>query len=717
MSIRNAKGQMAIFFVLSFQMLFILFAMTINVTLVVHDKINLQNSLDLAVYYGASKQAEVLNAISHINYQMRQNYKLLAWRYRVLSSVTLTQGGELKDFPVYREAWCPQNREGKGRPCHPIPNSKCKTTIYPNGYCDIAYNVCVSASAWSRSIKDGQGSINICLNDGFDPPQIEPLKNIATFISANALAAAAQEKLRDSINVSCGKEKSLNKIMANLFLSHFRLDQKDRKIMIKAIYDASLKQGRDLDGNFIEDGARKVFRKNLNFTNQKNYRHQIEGTEFFNSLTERNFEEIFEAINILPILFFLRLDGTCGGNSVPLITNKEDFDTIKFKNFTDAYQDLFDLNMRDRVSNIDHNNLGTLTLGFSKKLEPLIFYAGISNLNYSYLPQLFSPKPSEVEKRQLKALSFAKPFGSQIGPDYNDKNIDPIIHPQILGNASTVSVDFYNSQPNYSRYPGDKWGLIDRQIHDPAGTPFLIKTDSNTGSPYRIDSFDHLQTSDALSRTEKDGTLIPNHFVRLMEMAAVFPDLFDLTYYNISPSYMTTYFPRICSLIGQGGSCGPIVYGESESQAFIRGDFGYDPQEAAMHGYYMQQNAGGPKIHSSIWPWFLLKGENKVGQPVNVKPFRTETTNFEDFTQMIRYPYWVQDPAHFLTSWLPPTINKSRYEDYSFPEDFAKCYKPTDKVPSACAVGGRAGYSVKLFSCNIAKTLNNKPAFADIECP
>ena len=58
--------------------------MSINVGLVVYDKINMQNSLDLAAYYGASKQAEVLNAMAHINYQMRQNWKLLTFRYRIL---------------------------------------------------------------------------------------------------------------------------------------------------------------------------------------------------------------------------------------------------------------------------------------------------------------------------------------------------------------------------------------------------------------------------------------------------------------------------------------------------------------------------------------------------------------------------------------------------------------------------------------------------------
>ena len=60
-TLNNEKGQMAIFAALMFQVLFVFFAMAINVSLIVHDKINLQNSADLAAYYGAAKQAEILN--------------------------------------------------------------------------------------------------------------------------------------------------------------------------------------------------------------------------------------------------------------------------------------------------------------------------------------------------------------------------------------------------------------------------------------------------------------------------------------------------------------------------------------------------------------------------------------------------------------------------------------------------------------------------------
>src|SRR4051794_6394598 len=87
LKIANERGQSAILVAMMFNVLFVFFAMGINVALVVHDKINFQNSTDLAAYYAASKQAEILNAIAHENYMIRQSWKLLAWRYRVMGTI------------------------------------------------------------------------------------------------------------------------------------------------------------------------------------------------------------------------------------------------------------------------------------------------------------------------------------------------------------------------------------------------------------------------------------------------------------------------------------------------------------------------------------------------------------------------------------------------------------------------------------------------------
>ena len=81
------RGQIVVFMVLIFQMLFVFISMMVNIGLVVHDKINLQNAVDLSAIYGAQRQAEILNALAHINYQIRQSYKLMAWRYFILGNL------------------------------------------------------------------------------------------------------------------------------------------------------------------------------------------------------------------------------------------------------------------------------------------------------------------------------------------------------------------------------------------------------------------------------------------------------------------------------------------------------------------------------------------------------------------------------------------------------------------------------------------------------
>jgi hypothetical protein len=54
---------------------------TINVGMMVSAKINLQNAADAAAYAGASVQAQHLNQIGYLNYELRRNYKELLFKY------------------------------------------------------------------------------------------------------------------------------------------------------------------------------------------------------------------------------------------------------------------------------------------------------------------------------------------------------------------------------------------------------------------------------------------------------------------------------------------------------------------------------------------------------------------------------------------------------------------------------------------------------------
>ena len=288
MLIKNKRGQIAIFVVLVFQFLFILFAMTINIALVVHDKINFQNSLDLAAYYGAKQQSEVLSAMAHINYQMRQNWKLLAWRYRILGTLLQGKGGG-NDPNNY---WCPQNDGSSSAPSYscisndcrlgdPAPNTQevtqcknsCDTTrTLPYGnYCDLNYFVCISNKVWNRGI--GTSTQNLCIKKGVHIPSItDPISVGGLDPSMTVLVGTATDitnKLRYDANWTCPMEGGLNWLMTQIFLTHFRLDQGDRKTMLREIYKKTLQEGKDLDGKSIFEGAKKVFLKNLTEANKK----------------------------------------------------------------------------------------------------------------------------------------------------------------------------------------------------------------------------------------------------------------------------------------------------------------------------------------------------------------------------------------------------------------------------------------------------------------
>ena len=707
MVIKNSKGQMAIFFVLIFQILFILFAMTLNVALVVHDKINLQNSLDLAAMYGSKKQAEVLNAIAHINYQMRQNYKLLAWRYRVLGSLTLKN--QSIGIP---DAWCPKGGGGLSNDSNCRANADdspfCNNSIYPNNYCDKQFFICISSPIWLRGVG---GTTDYCKKTTTTIPRIPDVPVIAPFFPLNQANTQRNKLARDRVGDNCENETGTSSLITQIFLTHFRLDQKDRKIMIQAIYNKTLKLGRDLDGNSIDAGAEKVFRKNLTYTNRKNYNPPT----FYNSFNGKDFKEFLKPLNIFPILQYLEIGGK-GNNCTGTVkdhTSPAD-DGGLFSEFYREFNTYFRYNENRRFT--PDNHFGILTLGYKKNADLTLYYGAKAEFPYSNVLQLFSPGTSVFV---LKSSSFAKPFGGRIGPD---EEADKILKAQIdfaaLGPGLSEQ-SIVNLQPNYSRYPGDKWGLIDVDIHKIGGKAFLKKTahpDTEVPTPYDISLFDHLNVStraDPLASADNN----PDHFLRIMELMAVFPDVFDITHYSISNNYMETYFDKICSLIGQNNrKCDPrrreAISFPSRHIAYIRGDFGY-PDSLG----YLQKNLQSTKIANSFVPFFFAKDKN----PVNLRD-RT----FQTYTnQNIRYPWLISDPAHFLTSWAPPT-KKERYQDYSFPEKmFAKCYSHTSgssvsellPTPSGCEQGGRSGYSIKTISCNLVATLQPQPNNLREFCP
>ena len=251
--LRHSEGQMAVFVALIFQVLFVFFAMAINVALVVHDKINLQNAVDLAAYYGAQRQAEMLNVIAHKNYQIRQSWKLLTWRYRVLGTM------------------------GLRRPPHPAYNNG-PLTEQPAFSDSSPPSVCVT---YKPNWEEVRGTDNLCQMFLVRIPPLPIVPVIAGFNGINAQIAAFAIELRNRVSRVCDTHGARNFWFAASILKAFREDQKNRKDVIYALAE-NLAQADfiDLDGHSVRVGVESTLRKNLTHGNSDG-QPQV---EFLNSL-------------------------------------------------------------------------------------------------------------------------------------------------------------------------------------------------------------------------------------------------------------------------------------------------------------------------------------------------------------------------------------------------------------------------------------------------
>ena len=721
---KASQGQIAVFLLLAFQFLFILFAATLNVALIVHDKINLQNSADLAAFYGAKKQAEVLNAIAHINYQMRQNYKLLAWRYRILGSLAQPEGLGRTD-----EAWCPKPKQNTSPGSYYLYNctdpyhggSSCPTGPY-HGYCDSNFTLCFSADLWVRGIHDNLGSQNnLCTNQRTSIPEPEPVEDLAGFfIPLVSQAIDMQAALSQKVDRTCKGESVINWLMGQIFLSQFRLDQKDRKMMIHALYNATLKKDQDLDGNSIKEGVKRTFEKNLTWVNRQNMASA--DFEIFNSLKDEDIENFLKAIYIYPVLEYLHFYSGGGvlcsdvgehkySYYIPVSFPSDDV-TNKYINYITQWMSLFKQNQYTG-SPSQEQFISPLTLGYEKNRDFRVYYGVSVALPHSSVHQLFSPFPS-TDSLKLKASAFAKPFGGRIGPPW-DK--DPLLQNQIAAvrtAGSGTPLHPWVLKPNYSRFPGDDWGLIHKEAH---GQYYFLKQEEwldRGPNPFSINNYSNLTDHDPLASSGGN----PFFVLRMMELMAVAPDIYDVMNYSFFNNYMTTYFPKICQRIGEGGNCGKInpsnLVNAPALEGFIRGDFGH-PHSSDYAG----KNKLRRKHHSSLVPFFFTQNSLELQETSHpgIRGHHAAT---------VLPPYLIKDPAHFLTGFMP-TTQKTRYAVNAYktpdPKTFMKCYKTTKEnlhVPSGCAVGGRSGYSVKLVSCDVIHSLpsdtSKPPGFPDGYC-
>lgn len=637
--LKNKKGQMAIFLALIFQVLFVFFAMVINIGLVVHDKINLQNSVDMAAYYGAQRQAEILNHVAHINFQMRQVYKLFVWRFRVLGQISLKQ-------------------ETGNVLLHPIFTGGGADTEYPNPNGSAV--TCIASTFWDKfaELESGQQS-NLCMRVDTSIPNIPALTGGFGIAPGYTSLQNFVDQIRQDFNAICKQAGVINFTYAATILAAYRADIAVRKKMIVDLA-SKLNQGEqdfpDMMGGSTKEGVEKTFKKNLTEG------HSVDQFEMSNSMGIspcNRLETWLPEITINPILAYIDYDGnsieTCVGNKkinrgqegLPAHRNEYPISPILEQHWVSEFSG----EMRSAI-------------GYEKNPWCLT-YVGVKAQTQVTAP--FSPMGGAVT---LTARGFAAPFGGRVGPWYGKSwpqgaptsqgtRGDNTLVDQLLPSRGDSPTDDPNGDwANYSRYPGDTLGMQSimglGELSNFASSSGLSMT--SLRGRFSLNQYSHLGV---ITDMESHGdSLARNAVQRDWEKASLFPDLFDITYYSISPKYYEYFMSGIRFPNGGFTSATPIFdVGSSKG--------GESPQEYSVFDLI-----------------------NDAATMVNPEVF-----------------YRVKKWEHLLTDWV-----QFRAADYSFPQDkFGQCYAPSPaNVPALgnCITGGQVGYSIKLVSKDFLQSGN-----------
>lgn len=699
-NLRNSKGQVALFIALIFQVLFLFFAMVINVGLLVHHKINLQNSVDLAAYYGAMKQAEGMNVIAHTNYQIRQSWKLLAWRYRMLGSA-----GDFTEHPFSKQTKRLQN--GDDDAINPAQEGFYNAPAFCITY--IPFKPMPPDENTCKDIRNLSG-IKVFNVPGvmIDLPGVSnAVRNLSAL-------------LRDKAFQRCKDFGSFNYIMLGKFAVAYNIDQANRMLLMSYLShamspDSPTSDFYDIDGASVVTGMKKTLLNNLTAAN----RASIGDADFktYNSLGDSRCNKVGVApgapakwltpIKIMPGFVYTDTECNPGDGSIrPLkkIMGTEEGNLPKHWKETPtdlqvAIKEIIPfIGMRNPLENIYNFSLGV------EKNPWCMPYVGASAVARPKIP--FSPFGTV----ELKARAFYKPFGGRIGPWFYEKwvsrdtpgkgsgpggRIDPNISPRIHDVGNVGDPTDPNRAPNFSRFVGDEIGLKSRRALFQYGRSIYsldpgwaqqagLSSGLAVGAPGQDDSpnFEHWrhipfqfyekgESQDILAWDSEKNQ--PSR-MRELELSAILPDAYDLAYYSIEPNFYHTYYKRIRDGFLKGPGAG--YYGEKKE---FLGDIG------THKGY---QSGGINYDEFSVKDQYLVveKSPHLKAQVDIANKLTYISTKWEEV----------------LTGWAPQDLM-----NYSISANkFGKCSSyPKEGVPTSgnCAAGGSTGYSVKMVSSDFLK--------------
>ncbi len=530
---RRQHGQMTIFIAFIFQILFVFFAMTINVGMMVHDKINLQNSIDLAAFYGAQRQAEVLNVIAHTNYQIRQSWKLLSWRIRAMGDVGRGghpgQGNLRVTFNGNDTAWAGAVRG-----------------------VDSDLGICVTFDKWTfpRSVENicGKGGNKISVPD---IPQLQIAFFPWDFLTQNILS-----DLRDDFLDQCKGMGQYNFYMGVRWLGTYRMNIGIRQKLINKMAEF-LKDFKDIKGESIEEGMLATFRANLTRANLESLDNNTGEFQILNSMASVEKDDWLPNVKIIPFVPYTDIfQGASGcGGAIKHVT-------FPPKDTPDVARGQYEGYVYEPPNGSDEDFHST------KGVEKNPWYITYTGAKATTAPRKpFFPFGTPVN---LEARAFAQPFGGRVGPwskkawlreaghKQSGDTVDKLLPTEFTAGSTSNTFGVENI-PNYSRFPNDEIGI--KSAASLATSLFTKGTNQN----FNVKLYDHLPdqaTIDPLAKKARS-----DDWQRRYEISVISPDLFDIQYYSIQPKFYESYLKKMEPIFDRQLVM-PLDYGSDENIKF-----------------------------------------------------------------------------------------------------------------------------------------------------
>ncbi len=677
------KGQVSIFLAFAFVIMFTLFGMTIHVGMVVSNKINIQNSADFASIYVAQRQAELLDAMGHINYLIRQSYKLMAFRYRVLG--TLSRGTASIPHPVQVS-----NILSGGTPQDRL-YSYARPLAGQNSLSDQ-----ISPCIFSKEVLSNDPSLST--TDWCNQAKIGGLRTIPSLaniygLSINSVLSAGVS----AANTKLDKERQafalVNWWFSTAALSAFRVQQAYYKLLFweiaKNLALPIVESGgmKDLRGESVYLGAEKTFKHNLSTTNSLVNFNVTNSLQNFSPDQVKNI--LFPEIQIFLMAYYSMLET----NNVN--TTQRSLTVYEYPNFPNLYADAANslarynngIGLRDFAKFFNEKDDVAFASGIEKNPWYMIYNQVHGETNFSGIFSLGSNK--------LKAKAYSKPFGGSIGPWYysqwpsgsnrslGGQKTDLLAAPRRNGASPPPSGSLDASMlPNYSRYPGDQLGMASEMAQS-MFEPLVQASGSG-----RFSTQDMRGMLSNLFAGSPIGTSlsITNSLMRRAELHAISPDMFDITHYNIQAYFYDSSLKHL--------------------QRWVRVPNAFTTSStSAMAAKFAFSNES------------LLRGDlnmnfNNLSSTPGLTPGIEEQLKSRNSPHTNKYFYLLNDQGgedsqlmHLLTSWtegsdvntyLPPTGLSTRFGKCSERWDPNKGHAPYPQ--NACLAGGRSGYSVKMIS-------------------